>query len=542
MKQFSELFRKLDQTTRKKVKVTALRDYFQSAEPADAVWALALLSGRRQRQVISSSLLKTWARETADIPDWLFEECYSTVGDLSETIAKVVPFSGQPHCLTLAEVMERYVLGLVERSDEAKRALLLEAWRLFGPEERLIFNKLVRGGFRVGVSKELTLLGLSQATDIDVAVLAHRTMGHWEPTPTFWSTLTDPDTKESAESQPYPFALAYPLEDQAESLGDLTEWQAEWKWDGIRAQVISRGSTVAIWTRGEELVTERYPEIAAIGSWFPDGTVLDGEILAWQDDKPLPFSVLQTRIGRKAVTAGLMKKAPVTFLAYDLLEFNRVDWRSRPLLERRAKLEALGNKIPKLRLSETIKTSSWSRLEELRGESRQRRVEGLMLKRLSSPYGVGRKKGDWWKWKVSPYTIDAVLVYAQRGSGKRAGLYTDYTFAIWDEEENLVPFAKAYSGLTDAEIREVDRFIRKNTKERFGPVRTVKPELVFELAFEGIQESTRHKSGIAVRFPRILRWRQDLGPKDADRLHQVRDLIDGTGSRVDQQEDSQAND
>jgi DNA ligase 1 len=361
--------------------------------------------------------------------------------------------------------------------------------------------------------------------------MSHRMMGNWSPTVEFYQMLIAQDTGASDISRPYPFFLAYPLEGELSSLGDIHDWQAEWKWDGIRAQVIRRGGENFIWSRGEELVTERYPEIAQAAVSLPDGIVLDGELLAWRDDSVLPFAQLQRRIGRKTIGKKMLADVPVIFMAYDLLESEGIDQRQQPLQWRRTKLEEIVGSIHQssLKLSPVLQAPSWEDLAKQSEESRQRRVEGLMLKRCQSSYRVGRQKGDWWKWKINPYTIDAVLIYAQRGSGKRASLYTDYTFGVWDDSGNLIPFAKAYSGLTDEEIRQVDRFIRQNTQEKFGPVRTVKPELVFELAFEGIQESARHKSGIAVRFPRILRWRTDKPIQEADTLQTIRALLPDEG-------------
>lgn len=356
----------------------------------------------------------------------------------------------------------------------------------------------------------------------------HAFMGQWKPTPEFYTDLLHPETTDTDISRPYPFFLAYPIEtDPAEELGDLAQWQIEWKWDGIRAQLIRRSGETFLWTRGEELVTDRYPEVAVATSQLPDGTVLDGELLPWKDGKVLPFAQLQRRIGRKTLGKKLLAEVPVVLLCYDLLEVDGLDWRAYPLHQRRARLtdllETLQNDT--LLCSSLVEVDSWVTLGRLRQESRQRMVEGFMLKQIDSPYRVGRQRGDWWKWKVDPYTVDAVLINAQRGSGKRASLYTDYTFGVWDGDGNLVPFAKAYSGLTDEEIREVDRFVRANTQERFGPVRTVTPQLVFELAFEAIQRSKRHKSGIAVRFPRILRWRHDKPIEEADTLATIQAML-----------------
>jgi DNA ligase-1 len=394
--------------------------------------------------------------------------------------------------------------------------------------QRLVWNKLITGGFRVGVSQKLVTRSLARFSGIAEAVIAHRLMGHWEPAPGFWERLFSTQTADADPSRPYPFFLAYPLDAPPEDLGAPVEWQAEWKWDGIRAQVIRRGYQAFIWSRGEELVTEKFPEIRDAAQQLPEGSVIDGEILAWKDGRPLDFAALQQRIGRKHLGSRVRSSVPVVLMAYDLLELNGADVRGRELAWRADALHDLLSHIgdPRLLTSAKLGASSWRELMQFKKDARRRSVEGLMLKRLSSAYGAGRRRGDWWKWKVDPLSVDAVLTYAQRGHGKRSGLYTDYTFSVWDGDR-LVPFAKAYSGLSDAEIREVDRFIRGHTLERFGPVRAVKPELVFEIAFEDIRRSARHRSGVAVRFPRIARWRTDKTIAEADRLETVTGLIFG---------------
>jgi DNA ligase 1 len=384
------------------------------------------------------------------------------------------------------------------------------------------------GNFRVGAAQRLVIRSLAEISGVDEGVIAHRLMGSWEPTPEFFQRLLAPDTRDADVSRPYPFFLAHPLEDQPQALGDIAEWLLEWKWDGIRAQLIRRGGRIFLWSRGEELLAGRFPEIEAVGALLPDGTVIDGELLPWLDDGPLPFAQLQRRIGRKNLGQKMMGEVPVVLIAYDLLEEAGIDLRTSPLAERRHRLGTLVATLPgdRIMLSEPVSVPSWDSAVQARLRARQVGAEGLMLKRLASEYGVGRRRGDWWKWKVDPLTVDAVLIYAQPGSGKRAGLFTDYTFGVW-EADHLVPFAKAYSGLTDEEIRKVDAFVRRNTLEKFGPVRTVKPELVFELHFEGIQRSSRHKSGIAVRFPRIGRWRTDKKAEEADTIETVRSLLPG---------------
>jgi len=528
MKDFALLYAALDETTKTGEKVEALTRYFEDAPPADAAWAVYFLIGRKPRQVVPSKKLREWAAREAGVPDWLFQESYDAVGDVAETVALLLPPSERSTDLPLAEWVERRLLPLRGADEEAQHAAMLDAWRSMDRPQRFVWNKLISGGFRVGVSQQLVTRALAKVGGIEPAVVAHRLMGDWEPDERFIARLLAPDAADADHSRPYPFCLAHGIEGEPDALGPVEGWQAEWKWDGIRAQLIRRAGDTFLWSRGEELVTDRYPELATLGAFFPDGTAVDGEILPYRDGSPLPFAQLQRRIGRKSVGKTILAEVPVVLVAYDLLEDEGRDIRAEPLEERRARLVRLVERVDqpaRLILSPTVVADSWAGLAAAREGSRDRQAEGLMLKRLGSPYHVGRRRGDWWKWKVDPYTIDAVLTAAQRGSGKRASLYTDYTFSVWDDERKLIPFAKAYSGLTDAEIARVDAFIRRNMVEKFGPVRTVKPELVFELAFEGIQRSPRHKSGVAVRFPRILRWRQDKKADEADTLDSIRSML-----------------
>lgn len=530
MKGFCRLFAALDQTNKTGEKVDALAAYFETARPEDSAWALFFLTGRRFKRLLPMPKLRLWAIEAAGLSEWLFDECYDAVGDLAETLAKVLPPQTETDEETLDEWVRLRIMPLGTLDEAAQRMAVLDAWSRLSPDERFVFNKLLTGAWRVGVSNDLVLRALSKASGVPAATLAHRLTGTWMPSATFFQRATSQEADEAHASKPYPLCLAFPLEGAPHALGDVSEWLAEWKWDGIRSQIIKREGRVFIWSRGEELVTDRYPEVAIHAERLPDGTVLDGELMAWRGEGPLPFAELQRRIGRKVLGKKLQSEVPVSLVAYDILEWQGRDIRELPLVERRALLESVVCALSEgciecsIRISPRLNASDWAELALERERSREINVEGLMMKRLDSTYRVGRRKGAWWKWKIEPYSVDAVLIYAQRGSGKRASLYTDYTFGIWQGDE-LVPFAKAYSGLTDEEIRQVDSFVRRNTVEKFGPVRTVKPELVFELGFEGIQTSRRHRSGIAVRFPRILRWRADKQPADADSVDTVRSLL-----------------
>lgn len=524
MKRFAAMVQQVDETTKTSVKTAALAEYFRTASDEDRLWTIALFSGRRPKRAVTTTDLREWAAEQAGIPLWLFEECYPIVGDLAETIALVLPDPNKQSDYSLSHWINA-LRDLSHVPSEDRKPHILAAWDQLATPERFLFNKLITGGFRIGVSQKLMTRALAQATDQDEAALAHRLMGNWRPDTTTWHDLILADDPAADQSRPYPFYLAHPLEQKPDDLGDPSDWFAEWKWDGIRGQVIRR-TDLHVWSRGEELMTDRFPELAPLFDFLPDGTVLDGELIAWRDG-PLPFNDLQKRIGRKTVPKKLLKDAPVILLAYDLLEQNGQDLRDTPFQGRREALETLCDAMPSdapLRLSPAIPFETWNTLGQTRQTARDARAEGLMLKRLNSPYLSGRKRGDWWKWKLDPLTIDAVMIYAQSGHGRRANLFTDYTFAVWQGNE-LVPFAKAYSGLTDAEFREITAWVRRNTQQRFGPVRQVTPELVFEIAFEGIHESPRHKSGVALRFPRMARWRKDKPVQEANTLDDLREML-----------------
>ncbi|MBW3546156.1 MAG: ATP-dependent DNA ligase [Bacteroidetes bacterium] len=532
MRQFAHLFAQLDLTNKTNEKLAVLKEYLQQAAHKDILWALALFTGKRPRRPVNSTLLRHWAAEAAGLPLWLFEESYHVAGDLSETIALLLPPPSQQQEQSLAYWMG-FLGQLHALSEEDKKAALLEAWDMMDKGERFVFNKLMSGSFRIGISQRLMVRALAEVLEMEPGVIAHRLMGRWDPETVSFEALFSEDDQNDNLSRPYPFFLAHALDAGPEVLGIAENWQAEWKWDGIRSQLIYRKGELFIWSRGEELVTDKYPELASLQEYLPVDCVIDGEILPFKDGVVMPFAALQTRIGRKTVSKKLLSEVPVMIYAYDLLEYGGEDVRQWPLAARRAQLEKLieqTNKPALLQASAVVPIASWDALHLARNDSRSLMAEGLMLKRKDSPYGAGRKRGDWWKWKIDPLTIDGVLIYAQKGSGRRADLYTDYTFAVWDDAQNLVPVAKAYSGLTDAEISRVDNFVKRHTKERFGPVRTVAPELVFEIAFEGIQKSSRHKSGVALRFPRILRWRHDKKPADANTLEDLQNLLQVYGN------------
>ncbi|MCC5822541.1 MAG: ATP-dependent DNA ligase [Phycisphaerales bacterium] len=541
MRRFTRLFLELDATTATGEKLAALEAYFRDAPPEDACWGLALLTGNRPKGAATTSVLRESVLEASGLPEWLLAECHAAVGDLSETIALLLPDGAGNADEPLHRTMGDRVLALVGASEDDKRRIIRDAWAVFGPAERLVYHKLIRGGFRLGVQKRLVTRALASVAGIEPDVMAHRLIGRIRPTAEAYAALMSPEQAADDAARPYPFFLAHPLEGNAAGLGAPGDWAAEWKWDGIRAQLIRRAGQTALWSRGEEPIAHQFPEIAAAAAGLLDGTVLDGEVLLWRggrDGGPLGFAALQTRLNRKVAPThqlDLFDETRAVLVAYDLLEQAGRDLRREPFEDRRAALEevitALGDET--IRLSPLLGASGWEELAAVQASARERGAEGLMLKHRRSVYGVGRTKpGDtpgWFKWKVDPYTVDAVLTAAQPGSGRRANLYTDYTFAVWDrtgEDAALVTFAKAYSGLEQDEIERLDRWIRSNTTAKRGPFRQVTPEQVFELGFEGLQASERHKSGIAVRFPRILRWRTDKPAAEADTLDTLRALLE----------------
>lgn len=533
MNRFVELFRGLDETTSTNAKLAALVHYFQQAPHEDIAHAIYFLSGNKLIPTVPTRVLRTAAMKASGIPEWLFEETYEWVGDLAETTAAIVDGKGVPVNSTLSDWIERTLQPIARSSGDQQIDMLIDAWSCLNSVQRFVMNKLITGSFRVGVSQKLLTRGISQWSKIPNETIAHRMMGRWEPSLASMNRLLNADARDSDISRPYPFCLAYPIAGDVMSLGAPSNYLAEWKWDGIRAQLVRRNNTTFLWSRGEESLQGRFPEIETASHVLANGTVLDGEILAWTEDRPMTFADLQIRIQRKRVGPKLLRDCPVVFVVYDLLESNGEDLRSQPLAERRRLLDSVMQtwnryrddaSVGTLRISPPVPAESWDDLKALRSQARERGSEGLMLKRLDSSYGVGRVTGLWWKWKLDPYSVDAVMLYAQRGHGRRATLFTDYTFGVW-HKGNLVPFAKAYSGLTEEEIRVVDRWIRENTIDKFGPVHAVRPEMVMEIAFENVQPSTRHKSGIAVRFPRISRIRSDKTADQADTLDALRKWI-----------------
>jgi len=536
MRLFSELVVLLGASTKTNDKLDALTQFFTAAADKDKVWVIALFSGRKPKRTVNATQLAVWSLEMTNIPSWLFEESYHTVGDLAETIALLLP-DAEDLSGTNLNSLSFYLSRLMEigkEDDLIKKDFILQCWAQMNKDERFVFNKLITGGFRIGVSQKMIVNALARTTGTPASIIAHRITGNWDPSTISFDSLLNASDAGSDISRPYPFYLAYALEDEPSTLGNPEDWQAEWKWDGIRGELIKRDNQLFAWSRGEELMTERLPEYQAFHQNLPDGVVLDGEIIGLthrpdlpEKFRPLPFAALQTRIGRKNITKKQLTEAPVGFIAYDLLEYEGQDWRERPLKERRAQLEHIVSKVnhPLMHLSPIIPFTTWEELTAARETSRDRSSEGVMLKKKDSIYQVGRKRGDWWKWKIDPLVIDAVMVYAQKGHGRRSNLYTDYTFAVKDGDK-LVTFTKAYSGLTDKELAEVDAFVKKNSLEKFGPVRTVRPELAFEIAFEGIAASSRHKSGVALRFPRIARWRKDKKPDEINTLEDLKKILE----------------
>ena len=545
MREFSQLFHDLDESTKTNDRIDQLVKYLTEAAPEDSIWVCWFLAGNRIKGAIKTSELRTFASERSGLPQWLLEECHDRVGDLAETISLLVATEGSGEILSLSEWISTFIEPMIGMDTEERRENIFRAWDFLGEQDFLPFHKLLTGGFRMGVSKGNLCKALARVGGVQPAIIAQRLTGNWSPKTLSLEGILNPGDDEDRLCQPFPFCLANPLQEEAENLGRLEDWQVEWKWDGIRAQLINRGGTCMIWSRGDESVGHSFPEVMNAGKWLPGDLCMDGEILAWGQDGLRSFSRLQARLGRKEPGPTILKREPVRFQAYDLLRLDGMDMRKVSLEERRKKLEAILSSLPPdfpIGLSPLVEEESWASLRKLREESRNRGVEGFMLKKKDSSFESGRVKGCWYKWKVDPYLADMVVVSAQLGHGKRSNLYSDYSLAVWDEQGELVTVAKAYSGLSDNEIEKVDRFVRKNITGKFGPVRSVKPNLVFEIAFEGVRSSGRHKSGVALRFPRINRWRTDKKIEDADTLEIIRGFTGineetkmADGTKVDQE-------
>jgi len=530
MKAFTGMFTAIDQTTKTNNKVQAMVNYFNLAKEEDKIFAVSILIGNKPKRPVKTAELKEWAAELAGLPMWLFEESYYIVGDLGEAIALMLPPQEKEQQFTLKDTLE-LLARLTDLPTEEKKALIIDYWMSVPTEERFVFNKLITGNFRMGVSRQLVVKALAKYLDQEATSIAHQLMGKWDPNEETMASMFAGETHLDKHYLPYPFFLAYQLDAEPESLGDINDWFIEKKLDGIRGQIIVRNGELFVWSRGEDLLTDKFPEFTSLSSSLPEGTVIDGEIIPWKEDRPLPFQVMQTRIGRKNISPKYLKEAPLVMVCFDVLEWKGEDLRAQPIEQRRKILEMIvaEHQEENLHLSETMDFADWQEVAEFRKNARDYHCEGLMLKKKSSPYETGRRRGNWWKWKTDPMTVDGVLLYAQSGHGRRANLFTDYTFAVWDGD-TLVPFAKAYSGLTDKEIAQLDNWIKRNTLEKFGPVRSVKPEYVFEIAFEGINASPRHKSGVALRFPRILRWRKDKAPQAANTKEDLLQLIEAVNS------------
>lgn len=531
MKRFAQLIQELELSNKTNDKIEALVAYFNEADDRDKPYVIAMFTGKKPKRPVNTSLIKQWAIELSELPEWLFTESYHSVGDLSETIALVLP----PAKHSLEKPLHQWIAELAQlgnADEEAKKSYILNAWNSLNTQERFIFNKLISGNFRIGVSNKMLVNAIAKQAGQDSSKIMHSIMGKWQADQITYQELTSGSHVNTDNSWPYPFCLAYALDTEPENLGEPGTWQAEWKWDGIRGQIVKRNGELFIWSRGEELVTDQFPELHFLNSELEDGTVLDGEILSVKEGKVQSFSTLQQRLNRKNINKSQLQDAPIGFFAYDILEHKGIDIRQHPLAKRR---DILNNVVAALRTQQTVmlspivEFSTWDELAEQRLNSRAINSEGIMLKKLDSVFHTGRKRGDWWKWKINPYTVDTVMIYAQKGSGRRANFYTDYTFAVRDGNQ-LITVAKAYSGLTDKEIKEVNSFVNKNAIEKFGPVRTVKPELVFEIAFEGIAESKRHKAGLALRFPRIARWRKDKKATEINTLADLRQLLEAAES------------
>ncbi len=591
---FTRLFNELDETNHTVEQLAALERYFKAAPAADAAWALHLLIGAKAPRALKNSQLREWISTVADLPTWLVDESCETVGDIAETLALLlpdpptVPAGGS---LALHRLITERLLPLAGLGPEARRDLVVTTWRELDGAQRFIWNKLITGSFRIGVSRTQVARALGKTAGVSASVMAHRLLGFQEPTEAAFRALL---AAESANENfgPYPFQTANAIKSaepagdptiesldlfprlvgapgtgptitRPEELGSASDWQAEWLLDGLRVQVMRRGDAVLIWSQDEELLNPEFPEIAEAAQLLPDGTVLDGDLVVWpaSDVCPGTRADIQQRLSHATPGAGLQRKLPVVFIAQDIIEAAEIDQRGRPLLARRRQLAevlapaadrhretqatrpasgstdgsqmdlfgsppaAAAHHAPfRFRAASLVSFGSWEQLASLRREARDHGAAGLILKRTESCYGASVETSAWWIWPIEPLRINAVLIAALPGHGNSPRAFSDYTFAVWCDDE-LVPFAKTGTGLTEIGFRAMDDFIRAHITGKFGPVRSVKAELVFELEFDSVQTSTRHKSGLVVRSARIHRRRPELSAAEADTLEALRLLV-----------------
>jgi len=518
MRLFGQLLQACLQEPKTLQKISLLSDYFNEESPENMPMALHFLMGENMGRFCSGRQLREWAAQLLGLPDWLVDESYEALGDNSETISLLFPNKPSSLAHDLKAVCER-IQQLKSEPIDVKKDWIIDVWSKSSRDDIYTFNKLLGGGIRIGASKKNVLKALSRTVHLDVDILEQRLLGTWEPTKIAYDALVNPDDIAGKGTCPYPFFLASPIQDVDATLMPFSDWQIEPKWDGIRAQLVHRQEGTQLWSRGNDLISDQFPDILDSASELPYG-VYDGEVLAWGADGPQPFADLQKRLNRKKVTRQLLASIPCIMMLYDCLEFEGVDVREQALHERCKKIRDLR---PPFYTSNPLTLNGVSALNDYVKNARNNRVEGVIIKRLSSAYKSGRVRGDWWKLKVDPLLLDVVIMYAQKGKGIRSGLFTDYTFGVWDNNQ-LVPIGKAYSGLTNDEIKQVHQILNNHLTDRFGPVRGVSPCVVLEVAFDSIQESPRHKSGLALRFPRINRLRLDKPVEEANSLEDARAL------------------
>ena len=542
MRNFATLFKELDETAQADLKIEALINYFKKVPPEDLAWTVSLLLGRKIKQVISVKRLRKWSVELTQIPDWLLAECLNNVGDLAETISLILPFEGNSENIPLHVWIEQCIFPLKDQQEEIQKEKIVSFWHQLNSVERFLFNKLVTGSFHVDIPPKLIIKALSSFCSLNEKYISQRLIGNWVPTAGFFNFLCTSNVSDTMANIPYPFNPVVQLDLKVEDLGNINQWLFEWKWNGIRSQIIKRENKVFIWSHDEDLLNDSFPELYELGSILPDGTVIEGIIIPIRDNILLPSAELKKRIAKRYPVKKILSDIPVSFVAFDLLEFDKEDIRNKSLNQRRNLLKEILNDITDKRiiLSGVVECNSWKDLKIARSEAGKKSVDGLMLKRLYSPYSIGSETivsamqsgiltTNWYKWKNDPLTINAILLYARLEQGSTSPLFKEYTFALWHDGK-LIPFAKTSSGLTDEEIIQVDSFIRKNTLGKFGPVRTVKPELVFKLEFDGIQKSSRNKSGIVVLSPHITRWHHYKKIEEAGSLNSLTILLNNSST------------
>lgn len=524
MKAFAELIFNLRKWDTENNQIRYIKEYFSISDDRDCIWAIYILLGKKiKNEFRSKQQLKKWACEYAEIPDWLFDESYSFTGDLTETISLILPGKEADSGRTLTEWMH-YMESFCKSDDQGNKKKVVDAWKELDHTETYVFNKLIPGNFKSGVDEKVIIKALSKFLNIESNVISNRIKSNWHPDLISFYELFSKFNPDDIISKPYPFIPEEVFESEPGVLGSAADWLAEQKFKGIRCQLIFRKGKIFLWTDNGELINDKFPEFEFIKKYLPDDSVFTGSIICINNGMKSQHNYLQARLRRKNISSKSLKESPVIFMMNDLLEYEGTDMRNKFLIERKELIKCNKFMISKnnlIKYSENIKFENWEELRTIRRKSSDTISGGIILKKKNSLF-LSDINEKYLICKPEPLSADAVLMYALKG--ERTDLFSEFTLGVWDKGK-LVSIAKINSGLSEEEIREVSEFVNNNTLEKFGPVRTVRPELVFNISFESISFSVRHKSGVVLQSPEISKWIRGKNIFDASSLENLKKFI-----------------